>query len=117
MPFIQHFPQKIHSLLNPPSINQSLSQMPISHCGRTERSICNNMTINLKTHINTALIAMSINQIIIRHHIGNYIRLVKEELKQCNRITIPLSPIHSSNNSVTSENRGASIGKHRMTSD
>lgn len=69
------------------------------------------MPINLEAHINPAIIAVSINQNIIRYNIWNNVRLVVEELEEGNSVIVPLGTVHGSDDGVAGEDGGARIGE------
>lgn len=90
--------------------------MPVRHRGRTKGGSGNDMAINLKTHIDTALIAMGINQIIVRHDIRNNVGLIEKEVEQGNSVIVPLAAVHGGNDGIAGEDGGARVREDRVTS-
>lgn len=60
---------------------------------------------------------MRVNQIIIRHNIGNSIGLVEEELEECNSIIISLGAVHGGDDGIAGEDSGASVGEDGVASN
>lgn len=75
------------------------------------------MAINLETHINTTLIAMGVDQVIVRDNIGNNIGLVEKEVEEGNCVIVPLRAVHGGNDGVAGEDGGTGVGEHRVASD
>ncbi|PON79875.1 hypothetical protein TorRG33x02_234940, partial [Trema orientale] len=117
MAFVQHFPQEINGFPNPAGVDQPLRQVPEGNRRRAEGRIGDDMAIDLETDVNSALVAMGIDQIIVRDNVGDDVGLVEEELEEGNCVTVPLGAVHGSDDGVAGEDGGAGVGEDGVAGD
>ena len=75
------------------------------------------MAIDLETNIDSTLVTMGIDKIIVRDNIWDDVGLVEEELEEGNSVIVPLGTVHSCDDGVAGEDGGASVGEDRVASN
>lgn len=72
------------------------------------------MSINLQARLNTTLITVNIDQVIVRYNVRNNGGMVEEVVEESNSVIVPLRAIHCCHDGVVGENSGMSAGEDRV---
>lgn len=70
------------------------------------------MIVDLEANINTAGVAMSVDENIVRDDVRDDVGLVEEKLEEGDGVVEPLISVHGSYNGVAGEDGGSGVGEH-----
>lgn len=69
------------------------------------------MAVDLETDIDSALVTMGVDEIIVRDDVGDDIGLIEEELEEGNGVVVALGAVHGGDDGVAGEDGGAGVGE------
>ena len=88
--------------------------MAVGHRRWAEGGIGEDMAVDIEANIDTAGIAMSVDENIVRDDIGDDVGLVEEKVEESDRVIEALVAVHGSDYGVTGEDGGPGVGEHRL---
>ena len=112
MAFSQHLAQEVDSLADAAGIDKTLGEMAIGDGGRAEGGIGDDVAIDLEGDIDTALVAVGVDEVVVRNNVGDNIGLVEEEVEESDGLVVPLGAVHGGDDGVAGEDGGAGDGEH-----
>lgn len=113
----EHLAQEVNGFGNATSLNQTFGEMAIGDGGGTERGVGEDVTIDIKSDVDTTLIAVCVDDVVVRNDVGDDVGLLEEEVKEGDGLVVPLRTVHSGDDSVAGEHGGASHREHRVPGD
>lgn len=114
MPLVQHLPQQVHGLPDSSSIDQPFGQVPVGNRRRAKGSIGQNVSVNIESLINSSIVTVRVDNLIVGDNIRNYIGLIEEEVKKSDSVVVALGTVHGSNYCVAGEDGGTSAREYRV---
>lgn len=117
MALSEHLAQEVDGFGNATGLDQTFGEMAIGDGRGTERSVGEDVAIDFKGHVDTTLVAVGVDHVVVRDDVGDDVELVEEEVEEGNSLLVPLRPVHGSDDGVTGENGRPCHREHRVSGD
>lgn len=117
MTLSEHLAQEVEGFGNARLLDQTLGEMAVSDGGGAERRVGEDVAIDIESHVDAALVAVGVDDVVVRDDVGDDVRLLEEEVEEGNGLIVALRPVHGGDDGVAGEHGGPRNGEHRVPGD